>query len=113
MKILVLTIFLCFSSTALAEQVNWQDYVIHYSTFRSTLIPAEVAEAHRITRSDSRIVANITVRKGDLPVPAKVEGTVTNLLNQLQTLDFDEVIEKDAVYYLASQIVDDLPPEED
>jgi hypothetical protein len=103
---LPLLLLLCFS-TAHAESVEWQGYVIYYSTFRSTLIPAEVAEAHGIVRSDGRLVTNITVRRNDGPVQARVEGTATNLLNQLFTLDFQEVSEQDAIYYLASQIVDE------
>ena len=71
------------------------------------LIPSEVAKAHNITRSKSRIVTNITVRKDDTAVAAKIEGTSTNLLNQLFTLDLQEVKEPGAIYYLSNQIMDE------
>lgn len=107
MKSVAILLLLFCVSTAHAEPVEWQGYMIYYSTFRSTLIPAEVAEAHGIVRSDGRIVTNITIRKDDSPIRARVEGTVTNLLNQLFSLEFEEVSEQEAIYYLASQIVDE------
>lgn len=96
-----------YAAAAHGESVAWQGYVIYYTTLKSTLIPAEVAEAHGIKRSDSRIVTNVTIRKDEHPVPARVEGVATNLLNQLFTLSFNEVVERDAIYYLASQVVDE------
>ena len=92
---------------AFAEINQWQGYDIHYTTLNSMLIPSDVAKAHNITRSKSRIVTNITVRKNDTAVAAKIEGTSTNLLNQLFTLDFQEVKEPGAIYYLSNQIIDE------
>jgi hypothetical protein len=96
-----------FTVDVFAEINRWQNYEIHYTTLNSMLIPSEVAKAHNITRSKSRIVTNITVRKDDTAVAAKIEGTSTNLLNQLFTLDFQEVKEPGAIYYLSNQIIDE------
>lgn len=90
------------------QSVSWRNYVIHYTAFESTLIPEEVAAANGIVRSDNRIVTNIAIREkgSNEAVPGEVEGTVTNLLNQMSELAFRQVSEQDAVYYLASHMVD-------
>ncbi|MCB1693905.1 MAG: DUF4426 domain-containing protein [Pseudomonadales bacterium] len=92
---------------ALADVSECGAYRIYYTTFPSTLVPPGVAEAHGITRSDSRLITNVTVKRGDEPVPATVTGRTRNLLNQLEKLGFVEVREQDAIYYLASQVVDE------
>lgn len=89
------------------DEVDWRDYKVYYTTFPSTLVPPEVAELHDITRGESRILTNVTVRRSGESVQASVTGTVTNLLNQMTTLEFREVIEEAAVYYLANQLVDE------
>jgi hypothetical protein len=94
-------------TAAHADQVRWGAYDIYFTTFRSNLIPAEVAQAHQIIRSRSRIVTNITIRRDDQPVRAAVSGETTNLLGQVLALQFAEVREETAVYYLASQVVDE------
>lgn len=97
----------CLASTAVyAESVTWQGYNIEYTTFVSTIIPPDIARAHDIVRGDNRIIANIAVLKDGKPVTAKIEGSVTNLLNQQSQLNFREVREKDAIYYLANQLID-------
>lgn len=104
---LALLLLIGWPLTAAADSVQFKDYEIFFTTFRSTLIPADVAEAHGITRSESRIIVNVTVQKARKPVRATVDGLCTNLLNQLFTLGFVEVREETAIYYLASQIVDE------
>lgn len=96
-----------FPLSAQAEKIEWNEYEIHYASFKSTLIPADVAEAHKIVRSDSRIVINISILKDGEPVAAGLEGSSRNLLGQIASLDFREVVEESAIYYLASQIVDE------
>ena len=92
---------------SIAETVQWQGYDIHYTTFKSTLIPAEVAAAHNINRSKRRILTNITVRKNNTAVAARISGNTTNLLGQVFELQFEAVREPFAIYYLASLIVDE------
>lgn len=90
-----------------AETVQWRGYDIHYTTFNSLLIPQEVAQAHNIVRSKYRIVTNVSILKQGDPNPATVTGFNTNLLNQLFQMEFDEVTEKSAIYYLSNQLIDE------
>lgn len=103
-----IALILIVSLPAHAEQsIAWKDYVIHYTTFSSTLIPPEVAAANDIVRAENKIVTNIVVRKDDKSVRAQIDGRVSNLLERIVELNFREVTEQDAVYYLASHMVNE------
>ncbi len=95
------------STLARAETIAWQGYDIHYTTFSSLLIPQEVAAAHEIDRSKNRIVTNISILRVGQPQSATITGHHSNLLNQLYSMDFVEVNESSAIYYLANQLIDE------
>ena len=86
---------------------TWYGYEIHYATFSSLIIPSQVAEAHGIVRSKNRIVTNLSIRRDGGSVRADVSGTSTNLLAQVASMNFTEVVERDAVYYLANQVINE------
>lgn len=79
------------------------DYRVYYSAFNSSFIDPEIAAAYEIVRGRDRGLINIAV----VPMgtiggrPAQVSGHVANIFAQRQKLDFFEVREGDAVYYLA------------
>ena len=91
-------------SVQAAQYIDHGEYRIHYTTFSSLLIPGEVAAAHGIVRAKNRIILNVSAKKADEAVPMRIEGTVTNLLNQQFELDFEEVTEAGAIYYLANHL---------
>lgn len=96
------------ANPACADQfVAWSDYEIHYATFSSLIIPSDVADVHGIVRSKGRIVTNISIRQDGLSVKADIAGTSTNLLEQVMSMDFVEVAEQQAIYYLASQSINE------
>lgn len=97
-------LLLAISSVVCADTRRSGDYQVYYTVFPSTVIPAEVASQHKITRANNRMVVNISIRKDDEPVEADLSGTVTNLLEQEVELSFTEVIEQEAIYYLANQV---------
>ena len=105
-KLLFFTIVccLCLPAAWAAQYVEHGEHRIHYTTFSSLIIPADVASLHGIVRSENRIVLNLSVLKREQPVAAIVSGHVTNLLNQRFELTFDEIKEAAAIYYLASHI---------
>ncbi len=106
--VLLLLCLLCWIEGIQADQFKKFDaYEIHYTTFPSTLVPADVAVNHGIVRSSERIVVNISVLKSDESVSAEISGQVINLLNQMVSLDFKEIKEADAIYYLANHPVDE------
>lgn len=95
-------------SSAQAEQMfSDERYEIHYNAFNSTLIPAEVASRHGLTRSGNRGLINIAVLEkqedgSTLPVSAAVSGETRNIVQQRQNLSFNEVEEANAIYSISS-----------
>ncbi len=91
------------SQPALDEQMQefgpWQ---VHYVVIPTTFLLPEVAKQYGIVRSKDRALINLSlIHSADGPSGAEVSGSVTNLLSQRQPLNFREVREGEAVYYLA------------
>ena len=81
------------------------DYVIHYNAFRSDTISPEVAKQYGLTRANNRVLINIAVLKKVMnttgkPTSSKVSGHASNLTGQLKNLEFKEITEGTAIYYV-------------
>ena len=108
-KILTLFTLLSCGSSAYADAEHSQefgDYVIHYNAFRSDTLLPEVAKNYNLTRRNNRVIINIAVLKKLLnttgtPTAATVTGHVSNLTGQLKNIDFREIKEGTAIYYLS------------
>ncbi len=105
---LLLALILSLSSAALTAAETSKrlgDYEVHYHAFNSSSLSAEVARQYQITRGANQGVLNIAVRSGAgmaaKGVKASISGKVKNLLGQAVSLNFREVREGDAIYYLA------------
>ncbi|MBD2857397.1 DUF4426 domain-containing protein [Spongiibacter sp. KMU-158] len=77
---------------------------IHYSVLNTRFLSAQVAQAYGITRGDNKFLLNIAVRHqgeaSEHAIKAKISGTSSDLIYQTP-LKFREVVEQDAIYYLA------------
>ena len=93
-------------STLQAEQKRrFGDYDVHYSVLNSTFLQPEVARRYGITRGAERAVVNIAVRKqlddgSSAPQAVTISGESSDLIHTTP-LDFHEVNEQNAIYYLA------------
>ncbi len=101
----ILTV-LCFAALALnahGEQKQvFGDYEVHYIIVPTVSLNAEVAAKYQLPRGRNRSLVNVSVLNLDgNAVSATVTGSSTNLLGQSQTLEFTEVTEGPAIYYLA------------
>ena len=95
-------------SPAIAQQAedigrHW----VHYNTFNTAFLTPEVARAYGIDRSGQRSLLNIAVvRKNesglDTPVRARVSARASNLAGQQRDLEMREIVDGDAIYYIAS-----------
>ncbi|NOR41970.1 MAG: DUF4426 domain-containing protein [Gammaproteobacteria bacterium] len=111
----VLFIFaLAFSSfNSYAENSKeFGDYVIHYNAFRSDTISPEVAKQYNLARANNRVIINIAVLKKVMnttgtPTSSEVTGHASNLTGQLKQLEFKEITEGNAIYYLAETKISD------
>ncbi len=100
-------LFMLAVSTSLAEEYNdhsdFAEYSVYYTLLSSTFIQPEVAANYGIKRSKYENLINVSIsRRGEYgALPGRVEGTVTNLLQQQKKLNFLEIREKTATYYIA------------
>ncbi len=101
---------MCLATMAWAEPklfTEFGDLKIYHSVFNSSFLTPEVAKQYDLTRSGNEALLNVAVvREGDQSdiygQKATVTGFVKNLMQQKRTLEFQEVQEQKAVYYLAS-----------
>jgi len=84
---------------------NIKDVEVHYSAFNSTFITAQAARTYKLKRNGYSAILNISVldnsQVGKPAITAKITGHSKNLLGQIRELDFKEVKEGSAIYYLA------------
>lgn len=79
------------------------EYQAHYNVLPTTFLNPEVAADYGITRARDRALVNVAVVHPETgPVQATVTGTFKDLLGTVRELEFTEVVEGDAVYYLAT-----------
>lgn len=105
--VLVIAVFTVASSyAAMRTHKSFGDYKVIYSAFNSSFISPEIANIYSITRGKNRGLINISILKGDTVGstggrPAVVKGYVSNIMGQQQQLEFFEVRESSATYYLS------------
>jgi hypothetical protein len=117
MKKILSSILLLIASSLAFAQINqtkeiqtsqkFGAYTVHYNVFNSKDIPPEVAGIYKLTRSKDIALVNISLTKTEkdntsLGIPAKVSVNAVNLMQQSKPLDFTEIKEPDATYYIAS-----------
>lgn len=76
---------------------------VHYMAVGSTFLTPEVARAYGIVRSKNNALINISVLDADSKAAQSVAvmGNARNLLGTEKPLNFKEVKEDNAIYYLA------------
>ncbi|PTB85162.1 DUF4426 domain-containing protein [Pseudidiomarina aestuarii] len=78
---------------------------VHYNAFNSTLLRPEMARQYNLERNAYLATLNIAVlatnEAGKPAQQVKVTGYTMNPLSMQSRLEFQEVIEGDAVYYLS------------
>ena len=96
-------LLLTWSALGFAEQkLEFDGYELDYVVIPASFLSAEVAKRYGLVRGKGRALVNLSLLKDGVAVRAQVvSGTVKNLLSQQQTLEFDTVVEGDAIYYLA------------
>jgi len=78
---------------------------VHYMAIGSTFFTPEIAKVYGITRSRYNGLINISVldnsQAGNPAKAVSISGKAKNNLGQFKTVEFTEVKEGDAIYYLA------------
>lgn len=100
----VLAIFMAASFQLSADQKQQLgDWDVHYIAFPAPLLTPEIAKQYRIQRSKYNAVINISVLDTASQQAQKVNitGIAKDIQGRQIALDFTEVVEGKAVYYLA------------
>lgn len=78
---------------------------VHYMAIGATFLTPEIARAYGIERSKYNALINISVldntKTGSPAKSVAISGTAENITGQFKRLEFEEVKEGDAIYYLA------------
>lgn len=82
------------------------DVTVHYNTFNSTFLTPDIAKAAELIRSKNQGVINVSVIKDGKPLVANVTGTVKDLTSKSVPLNFRQVTEQGAIYYIAQYPVE-------
>ncbi|WP_373293687.1 DUF4426 domain-containing protein [Shewanella saliphila] len=81
------------------------NFDIHYMALNSTFITPQIAKTYGIERSGYNGLVNITVLNTQLPdnpaVEVEISGVANNLIDARMNLDFKEIREGNAIYYIA------------
>jgi len=103
LKILLSVTTMVCSQLSIAEQMQrFGQYELHYIVIPTTMLKPSIASEYNISRGKDRALVNVSVLNHEKkPVSARITGDSQNLLGQLQDLDFKQVKEGDAIYYLA------------
>lgn len=79
-------------------------FELHYSVVNTTFLDPAVAATYGISRGEKRAILNLAVREkladGTAARPMVVQGRTSDLMQQ-QSLEFREIREGDAIYYIA------------
>lgn len=106
-----LTSLLFFICPVQAEQLQGiKDIEVHYSAFNSTFLTPKIARAYDLPRNGYVALLNITVldksQLGKPAIEAQVSGQASNLIGQIQPLEFKLIKEADATYYISAFDID-------
>ena len=89
----------------LAQQMEkFGRFELYYSVVNTTFLDPKIASTYGIARGEKRAIINLAVREnladGSTSRAMKLQGRTWDLI-QSQTLEFKEVREGDAIYYIA------------
>jgi len=112
-RLALLLLTACLSASALAADVikgerkeTFGDVTVHHNTFNSTFLQPDIAKAAELIRSKNQGVINVSVIKDGKPLIANVTGTVKDLTSQSVPLNFRQITEQGAIYYIAQYPVE-------
>jgi hypothetical protein len=113
MKLLVLlssllftALFVPLANAGVEETSRETDtHIIHFNLFNSSMLSPEIAKQYNLKRSKYYAILNISVQEkdeqGNKSVPVLLQGTASNIVQQQRKLEFKQIDEGDAIYYLS------------
>lgn len=98
--------FLAYGLTSQAENAKeFADHIVYFNAFPTDSLPAQMTKQYGLKRSKNYAMVNISVMEKGAGTPVGVKSSVTgklkNLMGQTRELEFREIKEGKAVYYIA------------
>ncbi len=106
-RVLALVCALAITQVAADDGVTeFNGFKVFHNVINTSMLQPAVAKQYGIQRAPNRAYVNISLRTSDdsllgEPLKAKVTGEVKNALGQVRYLEFEQISEKDAIYYIA------------
>lgn len=104
LSVLILT-FAITGNVSAEQKQKVGNFDIHYIALSSTFLTPSIAKSYGIKRSSYTGIINISVldtsQDGNPPVPVEISGIANNLLDARIQLNFREIREGKAIYYIA------------
>jgi len=99
-------LLLLLTQPSFAEQsVSFANLQVHYIALPTTFLQPEIANRYGIKRSKYTGLVNISIidkQANSQAIAAQLSGLGKNLIGQTETLTFKEIVEGDAIYYIAT-----------
>jgi Domain of unknown function (DUF4426) len=103
--LLVIVSFLISIDAYSEQSKTFGDYEVHYVAYNSSFLSGDVAKIYGISRSKKQAVTVISIQHKDtaaVGIQGDVSGGAMNLMQQLRRLDFEEIKEGKAIYYVST-----------
>lgn len=104
LRYLPLLLALCAGAALAQQSERFGPFELHYSVVNTTFLDPEVASRYDIVRGDRRAIVNLALREHvngkTVARPMLIKGRTWDLI-QNQFLEFREVREGEAIYYIA------------
>ena len=92
----------------MSQKQTFADWDIHYTTFSSTFLTPSIANSYALQRNAYSAVVNIcVVDQQQQGQQVELSGSASNTQGQTLSLNFVEVREGEAIYYLAEFAIRD------
>ncbi|WP_434950880.1 DUF4426 domain-containing protein [Shewanella sp. HL-SH4] len=102
---LIMSLMLLIAPAQAEQKQQVGNFDIHYMALNSTFITPTIAKTYGIERSRYNGIINIAVldtsQGGNPAVAVEISGIANNLLDAKMELNFKEIREGDAIYYIA------------
>ena len=100
LSLLTITMF------ASAENAKeYSEHIVYYNAFPTDSLPVQMTKQYGLKRSKNYAMINISVMEKGAGIPtgvkSKVTGKIKNLMGQMRDLEFREIKEGQAIYYIA------------
>jgi len=99
----ILSLIALLATNAAADQFkSFEGINVHYIVVNTLFLQPEIAARYNVTRASDRAIVNLSVIDDNgSPLSAEVTGSTINLLSQTAPLQFAELREGEAIYYIA------------